>query len=277
MLDVLCAATPVAGERVHGRVELRPGGSSANAAAWAAAAGADAAVVGRVGNDSSAALVERALRRRGVTPQLARDPEAGTGVVLLVGDGGRGGIVADRGASARLAPEDVPDPLEADAVLVSGYALLHPDTWAAAEAALTRASAGYVAVDAASASLVARRGVEHFLGASAGANAVLANEDEARVLTGEGREAAAVALGRRFRLACVKLGPEGAVAVLDGRVAHSSAIPVAVEDPLGAGDAFGAVLLTRLAAGAALEEALAAACEAGAKAAASRNGWPPGG
>src|SRR5688500_2851503 len=128
MLDVLCERTPAPRTRAHGRVHLRPGGSAANAAVWAAATGAESTAVGRVGDDPAAALVDQALRRRGVTPLLARDPHVRTGVVLLVGDGGRDGIVADRGASSRLAPDDLPERLEADAVLVSGYTLLHPDT-----------------------------------------------------------------------------------------------------------------------------------------------------
>jgi hypothetical protein len=47
-----------------------------------------------------------------------------TGCVVVVVGGTS--IVADPGASARLAPDDLPASLEAGAVLVSGYSLLQP-------------------------------------------------------------------------------------------------------------------------------------------------------
>ena len=60
MLDGTLPA-PVAGGRVHGRIELRAGGSAANAALAAARLGASAAVVGRVGADPAGRLVADAL------------------------------------------------------------------------------------------------------------------------------------------------------------------------------------------------------------------------
>src|SRR5439155_12879368 len=75
MVDVLCAQLPPAGSRVHADVSIRAGGSAVNAAVAAAAAGAAATVVGRVGSDPSADLVEAALAKRSVAAQLARDPD----------------------------------------------------------------------------------------------------------------------------------------------------------------------------------------------------------
>jgi ribokinase len=122
MLDGTLPA-PIAGGRVHGRIELRAGGSAANAAIAAARLGASAAVVGRVGADPAGRLVADALAAAGVEALLARDVEARTGCVVVVGGTS---IVADPGASARLAPDDLPASLEAGAVLVSGYSLLQP-------------------------------------------------------------------------------------------------------------------------------------------------------
>jgi len=150
----------VVGGRVHGRIELRPGGSATNAALAAARLGARAAVVGRVGADAAGRVVEDALAPAGVDPLLARDAELRTGCVVVVGGTS---VVADPGASARLAPGDLPETLEAGAVLVSGYSLLQPGAEAAARRALERARTNLLAVDAASPHLVEAFGVGRFL------------------------------------------------------------------------------------------------------------------
>ena len=258
------------GGHVAGQVRLRPGGSAANAAAWARTAGATAAVVGRVGDDFAGRALRAELARRGVEALLALDPEASTGVVLALGEA----LVAERGATARLEPEDVPAPLEAGAVLVSGYVLLQEDSGPAGRVALERASSPWRAVDAASAGLLEAYGRERFFAATAAASVLLVNEDEAFVLTDEEPELAARALADLYRLVCVKRGAQGAVACFEGRLERAEAPPVAVVDPLGAGDAFAGVLLAGLARGRPLRDALRDSCRAGAAAAAAAESWP---
>ena len=72
------------GGDVHGRVLVRPGGSAANAAVWAAEVGARARVHGRIGSDVAGALLRDELIARGVEPALAIDPSADTGTMLVV-------------------------------------------------------------------------------------------------------------------------------------------------------------------------------------------------
>jgi sugar/nucleoside kinase (ribokinase family) len=127
MVDVGVAAGELArGGDIHGEVRLRPGGSAANAAVWAASAGARVRLYGRVGDDLPGRMLARALEERGVEPALVVDPSQRTGAVLSVREPGERSMVADRGANARLSPEDLPDRLQAAAVLVSGYLLFHP-------------------------------------------------------------------------------------------------------------------------------------------------------
>ena len=194
--------------------------------------------------------------------------------MLVVHQAGERSMVADRGANARLRPDDLPDALRGGAVLVSGYLLLQEDSRPAALAALLRAEARYVAVDPASWPLVEAFGVARFLEETEPASAILANELEARTLTGVEGEAAAGALGRRYALAAVKLGERGAVLCMDGELFREPAESVAEVDPTGAGDAFDGVLLANLAAGRSPADALAAACRAGAAVAASYETWP---
>jgi sugar/nucleoside kinase (ribokinase family) len=249
MVDVV-----VTGRGHDARAAVRPGGSAAIAAAWAAEAGAEATVVGSIGDDFAGRALRSALELQGVTCLLSVDDEAPTGTFLLVD----GEIRTDRGANARLTPDELPERIEADGVLVSGY--LPPDTVAAA---LERADARWIALSPGPLEQV-----------PPGADALFLNGDEAQRLTGEEPEDAARALGERFRLACVTRGPEGAVAVLGGGLRVATTRPV-LEPALGAGDAFAATTIVALSGGAGLDDALAAGCEAGARAA-DLGPWPAG-
>jgi sugar/nucleoside kinase (ribokinase family) len=275
MLDIRVDADALTrGGDVHGRVRLQPGGTSANAAVWAAWDGASSRVHGRIGDDLQGRMLRAALAERGVDDALRVDPAAPSGTMLIVHEPGERSMAADRGANANLVPEDLPDEIVAGAVLVSGYLLLQALGHAAALAAFERARAPFVAVEAASWPLVEAFGVERFFEETARANAVFANELEARTLTGaEGTDAAA-ALGERYRLAAVKMGAEGAAVAFDGSV--FTAAPEAIEevDPTGAGDAFDGVLLAGLARGVTVTDAARRACHAGALAAASAGTWP---
>jgi sugar/nucleoside kinase (ribokinase family) len=230
------------------RISLTPGGSAVNAAIWAAVAGADATVVGRVGDDLGGDALRAALRARGVRSDFSVDLEAATGTFLVVD----GEIRADRGANVRFSPDDLPDPLEADVVLVSGY--LPGPTVAKA---LERAEATWLALAPALLDPL-----------PPGANAILVDDVEARRITGSAPERAARMLGKSFRLACVTRGAEGAVAVLDGRLERSRPERIENASQIGAGDAFAAGLLVALARGAGLRDALEAGCGLGATVAA---------
>jgi sugar/nucleoside kinase (ribokinase family) len=270
LVDVLAREVPGREERIHAPITLRAGGSAANAAVWAAALGATATVVGRVGSDPAGDLVAGVLAGRGIEASLARDPQVPTGVAIALGVGSS---VASPGASGRLAPEDVADPCPGDALLVSGFSLLQASSAPGARAALERFAGRWAAVDLASPGLAAGA-AENLEETSTGANVLLATADEARAVTGMDPEDAARALAARFDVACVKLGAHGAVAVQGSRVVRSSGDPVVRRSPFGAGDAFAAALLVTLAAGDSLDGALDLACETGARSAASEDGWP---
>ncbi len=220
------------------RIGLRPGGSAFNTAVAAAAAGAEATVVGAVGADAAGRLVLDELARRGIAADVAvRDGPTG---VFLLADGE---LRVARGVSPQV---ELPETIEADVVLVSGYLGLE-----AAGDVLACARATWVALDAAR--------LERL---PAGGNAVVANEEAARRLTGRSPEDAARALGERYRLACVTRGGQGAVAVLDGSL-ESEATESVPGQALGAGDAFSATLLLALARGVDLAAGLAEGCARG--------------
>jgi sugar/nucleoside kinase (ribokinase family) len=275
MLDVRVDAGELArGGDVHGRVALQPGGTSANAAVWAAASGATARVHGRVGTDLVGRLLRTELEVRGVEAALVEDTDAPSGTMLVVFEAGERSMVADRGANARLAPSDLPPELVAGAVLVSGYLLLQDGAQEAGVEAIRRSRAEWVAVEAATWPLVEAVGPDGFHGLVSGASAVLANEREAAALTSLGPIDAARELGERYRAVAVKRGAAGAVLVLDGSVHEGEADAIDERDPTGAGDAFDGVLLASLARGVEPDEALRLACRAGAAVASRSSAWP---
>lgn len=275
MLDVSVEAPALArGGDVHGRVRLRPGGAGANAAVWAVRAGVRVRLHGRVGDDVPGAMLREGLERRGVHVALAVDPSVGTGAMLVVSETAERSMVSDPGANARLGPEDLPAELDAGCLLVSGYVLFRPGSEPAARAALHRARAKHVAVDAASWPLLEAFGPRRFLDATSGADLVLANEREAEILTEAKGEEAARRLGDRFPAAVVKLGPSGAVVVSGGEVLPVPPATARAVDPTGAGDAFDGTLLAGLAGGASLLDAVSRACEAGAEATTVEGAWP---
>jgi ribokinase len=243
MVDVsVDSASLRGGGDVHGEVLLRPGGSAANAAVWAASAGARVRLHGRVGDDLAGRMIREAVTKRGVEAAVAVDPEGRTGTMLVVREAGERSMVADRGANEALSPDDLPTRLAAAAVLVSGYITLHHGSEPASRAALDRAEARWVAVDAASWPLLRDFGPQDFLKSTAGANLILANRAEARILVGiDEPEAAARELAARYGAAAVKLGAEGAIVDTDFGAIRARSPLVREVDPTGAGDAFNGV------------------------------------
>ena len=270
MVDVRIPAEAVAEGHVVGVVRMHAGGSAANAAAWAAAAGARSGVVGRVGDDLSGRAVRRELEERGIRASLAVDADLPTGCVRAFGER----VIAERGANARLAPDDVPSSPGTPAVLVSGYILLQAGSEAAGLAALERASGPWIAVDAASVRLLRGYGRDAFMEATERATVLLLNDEEALALTNSEPEQAARTLADRYRLVCVKRGAVGAVALFEGTVLHAEPPTAERGDGTGAGDAFAGALLAALVRGASPQAALEAACAAGAAAVASTGVWP---
>jgi sugar/nucleoside kinase (ribokinase family) len=274
MLDVHVASGALArGGDVHGHVAIRPGGTSANAAVWAAWTGASSAVIAAVGDDLAGTLCVEAVAGRGVDVGGVVRRASPTGVmVVMSGDGDRS-MVADRGANAHLEAADV-QRIEAAAVLVSGYLFLQEPGHEVAVAAIASVRTPLLAVEAASWPLLEAFGVERFFDETRSCDVVLANEREARVLTGADGDDAARALGERYRFAAVKRAANGATLIAEGRLVAADGEAVEEVEATGAGDAFDGVLLSSLARGRAPEEAMAGACHAGALVAASRATWP---
>jgi sugar/nucleoside kinase (ribokinase family) len=138
------------------------------------------------------------------------------------------------------------------------------------------ARSGHVAVVAASARLIESLGPMAFHERAAGANVVIANAEEARMLTDLDPAGAVGALARRYRVACVTAGEDGAFAATGSEIVQAS-VEWVPGNTTGAGDALAGVLLVSLVRGLELRPALEAACAAALTAIRSPDRTAPGG
>ncbi len=263
-------------------IEVHPGGSGANQAAWLGSLGLEVHFIGRAGRDPFRDTHLRALRRHGVIPHLTLDPERPTGlIVVLVDPTGERSMLTDRGANLGLRPSDLPPALfrSGDHFHLSGYTLHEPETRAAALEALrlARAAGMTISVDPASMAPLARVGPARFLEWTEGADLCFPNLDEGRLLSDAAEPmAVAAALAGCYGAVALKLGREGAVWAQRGAApVYLPAEPAAVVDSTGAGDAFCAGCLAHWLAGAPPAEALAAGLRLAAIAVSQVGARPP--
>jgi sugar/nucleoside kinase (ribokinase family) len=247
MVDVLARLPgPLAvGSDTPAPISYAGGGAAANVAAWAVVAGASATFVGRVGADPPGRQAVADLVTAGVETRVVADPDLPTGtIIVLIDPAAERTMIPSAGANeSRLSPQLPP---EADWLCLSGYALLRPATrsWAV-ETLETAHSRGWsIAVDAASAAPLAALGASAFFELVGADVVLLANGDEAQVLTGHDDPArAATALASRAGSAVVKCGAAGVVWSAGGEPVTVPAVPSEVVDTTGAGDAFAAGFL----------------------------------
>ena len=246
---IVVASTPQArGTDTEAVIRHRAGGAAANTAAWLGSLGTAVDFVGRVGVADRHRHAQL-LANAGVVPRLGYDAHDPTGTVVITVDGSSPSMFTDRGASAGLDPDDVPDSLLSGAALlhVTGYSVVHARTPVPLRRLLTRARAAGVAVsvDPGSSGFIDRFGPEAFLDAVDGAELFFPSLDEARVLTGldagHDESALAQALTDRFRVVCLVRADGGAVVARPGRpVVEVAGVTTRTADPVGVGDAFAA-------------------------------------
>ncbi len=272
-LDIIVIRLEAVARDSDARARITPsaGGSAANFATWAARSGAAVAFFGQAGDDLVGRQLRGDLAREGVAVDppngnLRLDPSTPTGIIIVdveAGGAGRrvateGGVartmITDRGANLTVPPDLVtPEALErCDWLHLTGYSFFEPGPRAAALAALgeCRRQGRPYSVDPSSFRLLGDYGPARFLDEVSGAAALFPNRDEAAILTGHDSPARAAAeLARRFPVVAVKLGREGSLVAVGGRLEAVPAIRPSrpVMDPTGAGDAFAAGFLCRYA------------------------------
>ena len=250
---------PAPGQTVLGGTFLQAaGGKGANQAVAATRLGAEVVFIARVGNDAlGEAAIEGFVSDGIVTEWIVRDPDAASGVALIVVDArGENTIAVASGANARLSPADLeratPVFDEASVVLVQLEIPL-PTVRRAVE--LGRRAGARIVLNPAPAATLDEALLRQV-------DILTPNEGEAQVLCGisvrdetSAREAARAL--QRLGPSCVliTLGSAG-VLVADGdEVTLVPGLEVAAVDATAAGDAFNGALACALAGGATMLDA----------------------
>ena len=240
-------------------MQIRPGGSAANTAAWAAWAVQEQSfdrpvqLIARVGGDD-ASWHREALSAAGVEPHLIIDDTAVTTrlVALIDEQSGERTMLTDRGAGLGLEPDELREHMFTGAgwVHLSGYLLFADGPRRAFRQIVEWCTSAGVpwSVDPASVGFLADLGRETATSLLRGAALAFPNADEALFLAGVDSntpaecsvDAAAVALGGLFATVVVTCGADGAIVASNGSVVGriEAESNVVVVDAVGAGDAF---------------------------------------
>lgn len=259
---------PLPGETVADAVlEVHPGGKGANQAVAAARSGAQVALIGRIGDDPAGRVRLRELEDEHITTEhVSCSPDTPTGVAFItLTPDGENSIVVAPGANARLSPRDVE---RARPILASASVLV-----VQLEVPLETVERG-VALAGRATRVVLNCAPYRPLPAALlqRVDVLVANTREAAALSG--RRAVDSRNARDVARAIGRLGPSAVVITLGGDGAavaaadfteHLGAPKVDAIDTTGAGDAFVGALAARLAAGAALTDAVRFGVGAGAQ------------
>lgn len=261
------------------------GGAESNVAIAAARLDADAAWIGRIGDDAFGRRIVRSIRGEGIAVHGVVDPSAPT--ALMVKDRpalGRTRVVYYRSGNAgsRLHVDDLPRPeLEAAEIFhFTGISLALSDLMAQTvltAARIVRESGGTVSFDLNHRSTMwsTEAAAPAFREAIALSDIVFAGDDEAAIAVGNG---SVDELAQRITAlgpdeVVIKLGDRGAYARQGDAIVEQGAFPVEVADTVGAGDAFVGAYLAEHLAGLDLEGRTRTAAAAGACACRGDGDW----
>jgi sugar/nucleoside kinase (ribokinase family) len=237
---------------VPARIRLGPGGQAANVAVRLARLGRPVRLVAPLADDLAGSLLRDALEQEGVAVARVPAPRSAA-VAVLLDAGGERTMLSDRQSLS--APAAAAALAGAEWVHCSGYALLD-DAAGDALAAALRARPLSVRLSVGGGSVPPQRGkVARFRARlrSAAPQLCILSRDEAAALVGRPSRSASDAAARLAALAdvvVVTAGADGSAATLAGRtlIAPPADVGMPMVDATGAGDAYAAALIARLAA-----------------------------
>lgn len=261
---------PAAGETLHGdRYALGLGGKGCNQAIAAVRLGAEATLIGRVGQDEFGARALKELKAEGLsTAAIVEDPDSETGIAVISVDAhAQNSITVIGGANMAITADQV---AAAQSHMAQSSVLM-----VQLETPLDRAQQAMDLARAAGATVILDPAPAPAAGLStsilAAADWVTPNETETGFLTGltptnelEAREAALLLRQKGVRGAVIKLGAQGVYYQTETEDGFIPPFSVKSVDSVAAGDCFNGGFAYALDAGQSIAQALrfAAACGA---------------
>ena len=265
MLDV----TAVIGKPIVEGLETRAsistfgGGAAANVASWLVSSKTPSFLITRVGDDAAGKAVLDQLDQLGVAHSDKVVAGKNTGVVIvIVGNDGERTMFPDSGANAGLGVSDLPELSQFDAVYLSGYPLINPQSnpGVLEIVEVLRKEKLPIIFDPATVGVLLEVGVARVRQWLEFMDVVVLNEEEAQFITGFANPIEAAAdLLKIVPTVVIKRGSNGALAQQrDGSLIQIPALPTTVVNTTGAGDAFAAGFISVWAQDGQLADALAA-------------------
>ena len=238
------------GSDTASEISTHGGGAAANVASWLSQTQVSATIVGHVGDDAAGAALTSEFDALGVHHENLMVEGARSGVVVvLVDPTGERTMFPDNGANSGLHIGDLPDLTGFDAVYISGYSPLDPQSLPGIKEMITEIRAAGISIyfDPASVGAMKEVDINEVKSWLPSMNVLLLNEEEAIYLTGESDlEKALDLLLVSSETVVIKRGSHGAIGKKRGSQSISVAADAAtVIDTTGAGDSFAAGFISQ--------------------------------
>jgi len=257
MLDVITEIAVVPSKINYGsdtpsKISTNGGGAAANVASWLTRTDANATIVAHVVDDPAGSALVGEFDALGVHHQNLMVEKAHSGVVVvLVDPTGERTMFPDNGANSGLHLNDLPDLKAFNAVYLSGYSPLDPQSRPGVLAMITKIREAGIPIyfDPASVGGMMEVNLGQVKSWIALIDVLLLNEEEAMYLTGESDiDRALELLLADCPVVVIKRGAAGAIGSARGSSAVSvTALPTTVVDTTGAGDSFAAGFIAQYA------------------------------
>jgi ribokinase len=220
------------------RLEVRPGGSAANAAIAAHALGSNCSLVSAVGGDLFGRHLVANMKGHGIAVNgvaVMAGQKTSTSVILL-SDGNKA-VLSSRGAFAHLGPKHLGEELVRKNEVIITTSLSSNDNFALFLKAVKLAHKDRKKIVFAPSMTMLKAQGKKFAKLHPHFDLAICNEAEAAYYTGEKTAEAAVRkLPGKVRV--VTMAQKGAIAFAEGKILRIAAPPVKVVDTTGAGDSF---------------------------------------
>ena len=236
---------------------LSLGGSADNTIRAMARLGSEVGFIGKVGHDNTGDRFEQALHNLGIEGKIFRGDNPSGKCISLVSPDGERTMLTHLGAAAEMHAEDISPAIFAgyDCLYIEGY-LVQEHSLIETAIRTAKEQGLQVAIDLASFNVV-EENLDFLRGIVAKyIDIVFANEDEARVFSGEAEPINALQyISEMCDLVIVKIGTKGALIKHKGEVIHIGIMAAAKRvDTTGAGDFYAAGFMYGLCEGLSLRQ-----------------------